>query len=174
MISVTPSSQSLSVGSLFNVDLVVSELATGSAPSLGAFDLYFNFNPANLSFVSASFGDATLGDQLDLAHLGSLTATTPESNRVQLFELSFDSVNDLNNLQADTFRLATLSFIGLSQGSSPLAVTLNAVSDANGDALDLNTQGGGVTINAVPVPAAWLMFVSGVLFLRRLHKKQYV
>ena len=43
-----------------------------------------------VSFKRAVYGDSTLGDQLDLFSLGSLTITTTSAGSVELFELSFE------------------------------------------------------------------------------------
>ena len=83
-LSVNPVSQTVNAGSSFNVELVVSGLSNGTAPSLAAYDLYFNYDPTLLSFNNASYGDPILGDQLDIALLGSFTITTPEADRVQI------------------------------------------------------------------------------------------
>lgn len=116
-----------------------------------------------------------LGDQLDIALLGSFTITTPyAADRVNLFQLSFDTIDDLDNFQPDTFTLATLSFKALMAGNSPFSLTLNSASDASGNELVLDTQGGNVEVvgvAAVPLPSAWLLFATGTLFLRQFKRK---
>jgi hypothetical protein len=44
-VSVIPIDQSITIGSSFKVDLMVSGLIAGLAPSLSIFDLYLNFDP---------------------------------------------------------------------------------------------------------------------------------
>ena len=70
-------------------------MGSNIAPSLGTFDLDLSFNNSILSLDSVAFGD-----QLDILGLGSLQIATPGTGIVNLYELSFDSVDDLNNLQA--------------------------------------------------------------------------
>jgi hypothetical protein len=116
------------------------------------------------------WGDPVLGDQLDLLGLGSLASATPGSGLVNVFELSFDSVDDLNNLQAADFILARLLFDTASAGISALTLNINALGDAFGDALTANVQDGSVTVTSttiVPEPSSILLLLLGSLFLVR-------
>lgn len=144
-IAVVPSIQAVNVGDAVTVDLQISGLGNGTAPSLGIFDIDFGFDPSLLVFSSVLYGSG-----LDVLDLGSWQATTPGVGTVNLFELSFDSADDLNALQADSFALATLSFNALASGSSPFTLSLNAVGDAYGADLPVTWSGGSVTI-AAPV-----------------------
>ena len=165
-VSFDPTAQTVATGSFVSVKLGISGLGNGAAPSLGTFDLNIGYNPSLLSFTSVIFGDPVLGDQLDLFSLGSLTSsdnTTPGT--VNVFELSFDSVADLNTLQAANFTLATFTFSALSGGTSPLSISINALGDANGDPLAATMASGNVTVTAVPLPGAVWLFGSGLLGL---------
>ena len=121
-INFSPSSQSVNVGTTTTVDLVISGLGGGAAPSLGTFDLDIGFDSSILSFSSATFGN-----QLDLFGLGDINSVTPGVGTINLFELSLESAADLDSLQAGAFTLATLSFTALSNGSSPLSISVNAL-----------------------------------------------
>jgi hypothetical protein len=96
---VDPSPQDVVVGSTLSVELVISELGSGAAPSLSTFDLGIAFDDSILSFLGFTFGDPIVGDQLDLSGLGSVTDVGPSAGIVNLFELSLDSPADLNALQ---------------------------------------------------------------------------
>ena len=149
-----PSDQAVSVGSTVSVAVVVSGLGAGVAPSLSTFDLDLTFDGGVMSFLSFTFGDPILGDQLDLAGLGSITDTTAGAGAVNVFELSVDSAADLDALQASAFTLGTLRFTASSAGASSLGITINALGDANGDSLSAGVGAGRVAVVGV-VPVSW-------------------
>jgi hypothetical protein len=75
---------------------------------------------------------------------------------VNLFEIWLDLPDDLNNLQARSFTLATLSFQATGIGTSLLDLTINALGDAFGDPLTALGSGGTVTFQqatAIPEPS---------------------
>lgn len=127
----SPSSLTATVGGDVFVDLEISGLGDGSAPSVGVFDLDITFSEAILSFQ-----DLTWGSGLDVLGLGSLQAATLGIGTVNLFELSFDSVIDLNALQPSAFTLATLRFLALGTGESGLGLSVNSLGDADGNSID--------------------------------------
>jgi PEP-CTERM motif len=156
VIELVPSSQAVALGGQAEVDLVISGLGDLTAPSLGTFDLDVSFDPALLGLLvsGVTYGDPVLGDQLDLLGLGSLTSTTVGVGSVNLFELSLDLPDDLNNQQAGTFTLATLTFDGVGPGSSTLGLSIVALGDALGEPLTAEVRSALVTVvsEAVPVP----------------------
>ncbi len=155
-----PVSQSVSLGTPVDVALTIQGLGDNVAPSLSTFDLDIIFDPSILSFSSVVYGDTLLGDQLDLFGFGSFTQTTPGIGSVNLFELSLDLSDDLNNLQAGAFTLATLTFNTVGMGISPLGIAINALGDANGDPLAVDVIAG--SVNVVPEPATILLLGSGL------------
>lgn len=167
-----PVTQIVPVGSMVDVDLVISDLGFYEAPSLGVFDLDIIFDPTILGFASVTFGDPVLGDQLDLWGLGSITDVVPGVGTVNLFELSLDFPWDLDDFQADSFTLATLTFDTLAVGTSSLDIFVNALGGAWGDSLTADVQSG--SISPVPEPATILLIGTGLFGLGYLKRKKRI
>lgn len=161
-LSINPSVQS---ADSVDIGIVISGLGSSLAPSLSTYDLDLNFDQSQLSFAGVIFGDAMLGNQLDLFNFGTnSTAALSRPGVLNLFELSSDSPADLNNLQADNFTLSTLTFNILNAGTSQLAIVINALGDAYGNSLD-DATATPATINSVPLPPAFFMMFSGLFAL---------
>ncbi|MCG7932563.1 MAG: cohesin domain-containing protein [Candidatus Thiodiazotropha lotti] len=163
-ISFSPSSQSVVVGAMVDVGVEISELGSGVTPSLSTFDLDVSYNPGLLSLNSVSFGDSSLGDQLDVLGLGSLTSYDDSiSGLINLFELSLDTASDLETLQVDSFTLATMSFNTIGIGNSPLDIVINSLGDAEGNPLTATINPG--TVSVIPLPPALPLLGSGLVAL---------
>lgn len=159
LLSVVPQMQIVDVGAPISVDIEISGL-TGSL-ALGTFDIALATDPGLLVFNSASFGN-----QLDVLGLGSIQAVTPSPGSVGLFELSLDSPSDLASLQADAFRLATLTFTALAASAgTTLNLSISALGDADGAAIVADTANARVAINSiqtpVPEPPSWALVLAG-------------
>jgi hypothetical protein len=165
ILNITPDTQSLSVGSPVSFSINVSGLGSGTA--LGAYDLNIGFDSALLSFSQVIFGDQTLGDQLDLSHLGLNAPTaTPSLGNVNLIEFSLDDPATLIAQQASSFTLATVSFTTLASGISPITLSVLGLTDANAIDIPNSTVNGSVTVASVPLPGTlWLLMSGGVTFL---------
>lgn len=175
-ISFSPTFRTTTVGSSVAVALAISGLTAGAAPSLSTFDLDVSFDQTILGFSGATFGDPLLGDQLDLFGLGSLAIATPGFGTVNLFELSFDLPSDLDNLQAGSFTLATLTFSALSVGTSNLGILINALGDSFGNPLSATVQSGSITSRApstVPEPSSLMLLIIGLLGVMQLPVRHY-
>jgi hypothetical protein len=162
MVSISDITQ---IGNSVNVQIGISGLGGNLAPSLGAYDLDLSFDPSHLAFTGAVFGDALLGNQLDLFNFGGNLsgADLTDPGTVNFYEVSFDSVTDLNDLQVNSFTLATLSFDVLDFGTSDLTLSVNAFGDAEGNDLPVTTLSTSVT--TVPLPSAIFLMASGLMGL---------
>lgn len=162
-INFNPSTTTIFLGNTFNVDVVISDLGNGSAPSLGAFDFDVNYDPTVLSFSGGIFGTG-----LDLFGLGSISGVTPGATSVNFFEISLDSEIDLNALQPDSFVLVSLAFNAIAVGNSQLSFGINDFADGAGDRLLINGIPGNALVSSassVPEPAGvWLMGLGSVFF----------
>jgi hypothetical protein len=169
VIEVVPAAQTVDEGDTLEVSLKISGLGDLIAPSLGTFELLVAFDAAVLSFVDAVFGDPILGDQLDVQGLGAVSQVTPGTGTVELFEVSLDTVSDLNALQAGAFVLATLTFSAVGEGTSAVTVSPGAtgLGDADGAPLTADLVQGSVTVTprAVPSPGIGLLLALGLLTL---------
>lgn len=163
IVRATPSGTSFSVGNNFTVAIEVSGLTDSTAPSLGVYDINLSFDSALVSLDAIAFGSG-----LDVLALGSIQSTTLGAGTVNLFELSLDSVSDLNDLQLDTFVLATLNFSSVGVGGNAFDLFINAFGDAEGNSLAAGVVGGSVEITdggtppSVPEPASLALVVAGV------------
>ncbi|MBL8227342.1 MAG: hypothetical protein JNL98_02650 [Bryobacterales bacterium] len=168
-ISINPGSQLVTLGNqaVFTVNL--TGLGNGVAPSVGVFDFDILFDPAILSFSGAVFGS-----QLDILGLGSIQSATLGFGSVNLFELSLDTVSDLNDLQAPAFVLATLTFDTLASGVSPVTINLNSLGDADGAAIAATITDGSINVGqsiVVPEPVYWPLLALGLCAIVRFRKR---
>ena len=153
ILELSPSSQTAAPGANISLDLKISGLTSGGAPSLGDFDFDFAFDTTKLSFTSYSLGsflgNIGLGeaDNFSLGLSGSL---------INLTELSYLTPADLDALQGGSFTLATLFFnVGsLSNGQSTIVsfARINALGDGFGDPLTIDAANGAKISNGVSVP----------------------
>jgi len=166
ILTITPDTQSVSAGSPVSFAVNISGLGSGIA--LGAYVLDIGFDSALLNFTQATFGDPLLGDQLDLLNTGSnAPAATPSQGKINLIEFSLDDPTTLIANQASNFTLTTLSFTSLTQGTSPITLSVNSLTDANANDIQSSTLNGSVAINrslnTVSEPEALLLLMSGGL-----------
>lgn len=160
------------------IDVNISGLLANAAPSLAAYDMDVHFDGNHLAFEHIHFGDARSGNQLDLHNLGTLgsSAVLIEAGLLNVSELSGDSPDDLNQLQADRFTLATLTFAVLPTAiNSQISLTINALSDAEGNELSAIASTP-VTVASVPLPSGLWMMLSGLAGLSRVtqSRKRYL
>jgi len=158
--------QDVPLGSPATVDLVISELGEYTSPSLGAFDLYVDFNPAVLRFsfyeMGPFLGNISSGEAQDLSLLQSYPGWY--LGQVNFAELSLLSADELNNLQPSNFTIATITFDTIALGSSYLYLWYNTggIGDENGDPLDVYLRPGNVNVTSVPEPATILLISVGL------------
>lgn len=158
------SSDSLVIGQPLTVNIVVSELGNFAPPSLSAMDLDVTFDSNTLAFVNGTFGNL-LGDINNPLEVPTATIA-PSLNTVNLVEVSglfgnasqcssllgiplaqcqSDFAPFLDELQPDSFVLASLTFDTIGLGTSPLSLAINT--DGFLDAEGIELLGAGIVDN---------------------------
>ena len=171
-LDLSPASSSVNLGDQVQVELRISGLGDGTAPSLGAYDFMLAFNPTVLGFSAFSFGDSILGNQLDLAGFGTVAGFdggTP--GQLSVFEISLDLSTDLDTLQAGAFALGTISFNTLGNGVSALEFTSVLFSDAGGNPLAVQFGSGSISVPE-PVSGGLMVAAAVALALGAQHLKR--
>ncbi|GGY80406.1 hypothetical protein GCM10011613_26790 [Cellvibrio zantedeschiae] len=168
-IDLVPAASQISAGNTVQIDAKISGLKTSGATSLGVYDVNVNFDSSRFAFNSINWGDSVKGNQLDLNHFGSLQISdSSNSGWINLFELSFDDVWSLENLQANSFILFSLVFSSIAPGTGVFHLDANALGDAYGNNLALtSTTDARVTVKAasVPEPATNMLMLIGLIAL---------
>ncbi|MDM8536058.1 PEP-CTERM sorting domain-containing protein [Desulfobacterales bacterium HSG17] len=167
-LSLKPLTSFFEVGSLAEVDLVVSDLGN---EDIAGFDLNIVHNPSVIDFAYYTLGDglgniaAGEAEDWSMGNMGNGTINLAELS--WLFDLSF---------QADTFKLATLYFTGAGEGTGFLGFSDAILSGVYGDSLDATYKGADVSVKPVqPIPEPATMFLlgfglTGIGFVKRKHK----
>jgi hypothetical protein len=166
-----PTSLTVTAGQPFQLDLVVSGLGDGTAPSLGGFDVDITFSDVFTIDPTAVVFGALLGDPNNPAETQT-TAALIGTEVLFLREDSFLSGAALDAMQGSSFSLATLTFTG-----SSLGTFIFAGDDFSGGLFltDGTTVKPGVdiaTVNVIPVPAAVWLFGSALGLLGWMRRNR--
>lgn len=164
-IALAPNAVSTSVGGTFSLDLVVSGLGDGAAPSLGSWDLDVVFDESLLSLDDVTFG-TLLGGPGDATQ----EALAAGAGTWNVAEISLLLPEELDGLQPGSFVLATLAFSALAEGTSAVALANGVAGDGLGDALALALVGAQVEV--VPEPGTALLVASALLGFARWRSGQ--
>lgn len=174
LIEFQPESSSAATGESVSLDLLVSDLGDFGPDSLGAFDIFVDFDPSVLAFSSYNLG-GLLGD-IDLAE--AIDASTGAAGGVvNVAEVSLLDPTDLDALQPGQFAVATLNFdvLDLAVGAvTQLSVLSGAtLADAFGEKIDVYGLGSasitGVQ-SSVPEPGTLLLLFASLCGWLTLRK----
>lgn len=175
-IGLNPSSESINLGNMTTVDIVISGLQESPLDEIvSAFDLDISFNQSILSAKDLVFG-SFFGDLEDFEVLFSSDIdSTP--GVIDLAVLSFLSDSELAALQPDSFVLATLAFTAIDSGNSALDFILDSefgIDIKGKNAAILNnivSNTANINVTVVPLPPTFLLFGSSLFIL--ISKKNW-
>ena len=172
-LSLQPATQNAIPTQAVNLALTISGLGEHTAPSLGAFDLNFNFDSSKLAFTGYTLGNllgSIVGGEAD-----DLSLVYVSGNTINLAEVSYLSPTDLATLQPSEFTFATLSFqvASLSNYESTWVRfgQISVLSDENGAPLDIASTHDAVIGNPVPEPPILMLFGLGLALLIRNRRR---
>lgn len=175
-IDLVANKSAVNIGDNLEVAVRISGLNDAGAPSLGVYDLDFNFDNNLFSLNSISWGDSTQGNQLDLSGFGSLQDSTSGNGWLNLFELSFDGALDLNQFQAGEFTLFSVLLNTIAVGTGNFSLIANSLGDAYGDELfadEINETQVRVGSISVPEPSSVLLLLAGLLAIAALRTSMF-
>lgn len=158
-ISLVPEQGTIQAGATTLVDIVASGLSDSPVGgAIGGYDLNVTFDPALLSWSATTFKSG-----LDVTGLGDLRDSgLSGAGKLETFEVSFDSPQDLATLQSNSFVLFSIGLTGIAPGTSALGLDILSLSDESGNPLAADVQGSSVTVAPVPLPAAGWLLLSGL------------
>lgn len=158
-ITLLPEQGTVQIGSTTLVDVVASGLSESpSGGAIGGYDLNVTFDPTLLSWSSTTFNSG-----LDVTGRGDLRdSILSEPGKLETFEVSFDSPQDLATLQPDSFVLFSIGLTGIARGTSALELGILSLTDESGAPLAADVQGASVAVAPVPLPAAGWLLLSGL------------
>ena len=173
ILNLSPSSQTALPGDNISLDLIISGLNAGGAPSLGDFDLDIAFDTTKLSFISYSLGSflgvisSAEADDFSSGVLGGL---------INLAEVSYLLPAELDSLQGSSFTLATLLFhvnvLGNGASTNVSFATINALGDGFGNSLGVDAANNAAISNNVPEPSSALLILLGLSGLSWLRLRK--
>lgn len=140
-----PQTQNVTLGESVIIDVQISELGNGIAPSVGGFQLQLDYDPGVLTF-----DDITFSGLIDLPGFGSQSVDSSTPGIVIFGDVFLDNdTGDLNVAQPDSFSLANIELIGSGIGTnSPLTLSIIEIVDEGFMEFDPVTQNDAtVTVN---------------------------
>ncbi|NND59131.1 MAG: hypothetical protein HKN49_02575 [Gammaproteobacteria bacterium] len=170
VLTLEPAAQVSATGGTVFLDLTVSGLAAGAAPSLGAYDIDLGYDSGVLTLMDIVFGTG-LNDPLDPdTPLFQSASAVPGSINLAEVSLLVDAVGDpapLDAWQPGSFVIATLEFfVDILEPGSSTMVTIDdfLLGDGFGDAfVDVSSDNALIyNPSGVPEPMTGTLFLLGI------------
>jgi hypothetical protein len=166
------------IGDVVNVEVVVSGLSS-LEEILSAFDLDVTYNNAIVDATGVTFGPH-LGDE---ALLEVMNSSVLSAGRIDFAALSLLLDGDLYLMQPDPIVIATLSFVAVAPGTTPLLfdpTTPPGILLVSWNAMPLDLDlitalPGEITVRErvpTPEPSTLLLGLVGLLAVRRLRAQR--
>ena len=148
LVSLSPSSSQVNVGATTSVDIRVA-----SVTSLYGAEIHLTFNPALLEVVDSDSGTAGVQIQPGAFLSADFTAQNTVDQSAGKIDFAVAQMPPNQPVSGDGV-LATIILKGKADGSSNLDFVSVILSDRDGMAIGVGTQGGSVTVGAggTPVP----------------------
>lgn len=181
IVTLQASATTVSTGGTVTLSWFVSGLTANGAPSVSAWDLELDFDPAVLTALSATYGDPVLGNQLDPVGTNPTIQITPildnTGGLVSLGQFSVISPSDVDFFQPDAFILAQIVFqVGNTPGMTTISpctpgVGLCLLGDALAQPLAFG-MGPDLVLTIVPEPQLVILLLLGTsVVFRRIHAR---
>lgn len=157
------SQTALTIGDNIEVQVRISGL--NGTPTLGVYDVDFNYDASLFNLDGINWGDTLLGNQLNLHGFGSLQESSSASGWLNALELSFDDALALESLQAGEFTLFSVLLTAIAIGNGDFSLTANAIGDAYGNNLGIDSiNSAQINVGGISVPEpSSLLLLLGML-----------
>jgi len=165
ILSFSPDNPNVIESQAFEVDVVLDP----EGVLVGGFSFNVDFDPLVLAITDVQFSNS-LGDPFieALPDFDDSVAGT-----VDIFNVSLLFDSELIPLQpAAGFTIATLSFLSIADGMSPLGFSSIIVSDDLGLGTSSSGIAGSVDVSPIPLPGALWLMLTGLLGIRTLVRKR--
>ncbi len=161
-------SDQFDVGEFFEVALVISGLAQGEPPSVGAYSINVFFDDGVLAALNLDFGD-----QLSVGGLMPSQDVFSGSGFITGFEDAIQGVPSngaiIDTNQASDFTLFVITFEAIGSGEANLRTIISFLDDAANESLGVENTSVGITVvPEPPIGVSGAVAVGVVLLLRRI------
>ena len=164
-------SDEFDAGEFFEVALVISGLAQGKPPSVGAYSINVFFDDTVLAAVNLDFGDqlsvgGLMPGQDVFTGSGFITGLEDAIQGV----LSNGAIIEAN--QASDFTLFVITFEAIGGGEADLRTIISFLDDAANQSLGVENTSVGITVvPEPPIGVSGAVAVGAVLLLRRIRAR---
>ncbi|MCF7979559.1 MAG: PEP-CTERM sorting domain-containing protein [Chromatiaceae bacterium] len=166
ILSVSPASQTVSLGDQVLIDVLFSGLEDGLDEIVSGYDLTLSFDDSILAYSSGSYFDL-----VDFSPIPDFSI----NGEISWNSSSFLDDAVLQGQQGDSVTLASLTFNTLSAGTSPFNFSFDDVTGLDFTTLSYSIENGSATVGAsvgsVPEPATLVLVGLGILAMTAARRR---